>query len=458
MKKQMTLKTAIETIKPRQFLRIESVSPRGSLEIRKAAKDGITFYYRFTHDGKPDRVQIGLYDKLAPPKSVNPTKQGYSLSAARFAAAALAARHYEARDEGGLRGLLQQAKAEVEAKQEAEALAAVAKGYTLEKLMTVYADGLRNPATAKDTRNSVQKNVKVAFPKIAATQANQVTTEQISTVLRKILEAGHKTTARQVRAYLHAAYEQARKINNDPAASKRYAPFNVKINPVSDVSSIPNSYGVDKNPLMPEVMREYWKVINVPGRESAFLRLHLLLGGQRLEQLLRLKSEDVRPNAVVLEDTKGRSGNVRLILIPLIEAAETALNELRYTEGEFAFSINPGTPLSATTLRRWAKNVVGDSIEGFSLKRVRSGVTTLLAKLKVPKEFRDELQSHGLSSVEKRHYNLYEYFDEKKEALQAMYDFLNASGEEKERERRPRERRARTKSLTGLGAWRKQRR
>ena len=73
----MTLKTAIETIKPRQFLRIESVSPRGSLEVRKAAKDGITFYYRFTHEGKPDRVQIGLYDKLAPPKSVNPTKQGY---------------------------------------------------------------------------------------------------------------------------------------------------------------------------------------------------------------------------------------------------------------------------------------------------------------------------------------------------------------------------------------------
>ena len=105
MKEQMTLKTAIETIKPRQFLRIESVSPRGSLEVRKAAKDGITFYYRFTHEGQPDRVQIGLYDKLAPPKSVNPTKQRYSLSPARFAAAALAARHYEARDQGGLRGL-----------------------------------------------------------------------------------------------------------------------------------------------------------------------------------------------------------------------------------------------------------------------------------------------------------------------------------------------------------------
>lgn len=370
----------------------------------------------------------------------------------------LAAKHDEARDEGGLRGLLQQQKAEVEAKKEAEALAAVAKGYTLEKLMAVYADGLRNPVTAKDTRNSVPRNVKVAFAKIVATQANQVTTEQISTVLRKILEAGHKTTARQVRAYLHAAYEQVRKIKNNPAASKNYAPFNVKINPISDVSSLPNSYGVDKNPLMPETMREYWKVINVPGRESAFLRLYLLLGGQRVEQLLRLKNEDVRPNAVVLEDTKGRSGNVRLILIPLIEAAETALSDLLCTEDEYALSLNPGLPLSATTVRRWARNVVGDSIEGFSLKRVRSGVTTLLAKLKVPKEFRDELQSHGLSSVEKRLYNLYEYFDEKKGALEAMYDFLNSSGDGKGAERRRRERRVRSKSLTGIAAWRKQRR
>jgi len=42
--------------------------------------------------------------------------------------------------------------------------------------------------------------------------------------------------------------------------------------------------------------------------------------------------------------------------------------------------------------------------------------------------------------------------------LEAMYDFLNASGDEKRLESRPRERGARTTSLTGLAAWRKQRR
>lgn len=59
------------------------------------------------------------------------------------------------RDHGGLQELLRQARAEVEAKKEAKALAVVAKGYTLEKLVSMCAHGLRNPATAKDTRNSV---------------------------------------------------------------------------------------------------------------------------------------------------------------------------------------------------------------------------------------------------------------------------------------------------------------
>src|SRR5690606_9282730 len=150
-----------------------------------------------------------------------------------------------------------------------------------------------------------------------------------------------------------------------------------------------------KNPLMPEMMRAYWKEINVPGKEAAFLRLHLLLGGQRIEQLVRLKNDDVKSyNAVIMEDTKGRADNVGLIHVPLSTAAESALKELRCLDGEFALSVSPGRHLSASTARRWAKDVVGGSIDGFTLKRVRSGVTTLLAKLKVPRELRDELQSH----------------------------------------------------------------
>ncbi|MBF6618275.1 MAG: integrase [Candidimonas sp.] len=457
MKERISLKAAIEIIKPKQFLRLEPVSPRGSLELRKSPKAAFVFYFRFTYNGKPDRVQIGLYDKLAPPKSVSPTERGYSLAAARSAAAAMSERHYKSYEEGGLRAVLVQEKAEIEAQHNATIAAAAAKGNTLEKLMGVYIESLRNPNTAKDTRNSFNKNVKAAFPDVSSTQANQVTTEQIATVLRKILGKGHKTTARQLRAYLHSAFEQARKIDRNPAASEKFAPFNVKHNPVTDVSSIPNSNGADKNPILPEMMRQYWKLISGPGKEAAFLRLHLLLGGQRLEQLIRLKNADITPDAIVLEDTKGRAGNIRFIVVPLIAAAADALSEIRCADGEFALSVTPGQHVSTSTIRRWSKAVVGKSIEGYTLKRVRSGVTTLLAKLKVSQELRDELQSHGLSGVEKRHYNMYEYFEEKKEALEKMFDFLHAPDDGREPARR-RQLEARPRKATGIAAWKAQKR
>lgn len=152
----------------------------------------------------------------------------------------------------------------------------------------------------------------------------------------------------------------------------------------------------------------------MPGKKQAFLRLHLLSGGQRVLQLARLKNEDIKKQGFSLEDPKGRGKGVRTIFVPFLPATREALQELRCTKGEYALSVTPGKHLSASAISAWTKDVVGDAIEGFTLKRVRSGVTTLLAKLGVPKEIRDQLQSHGLASVDNRHYNLYEYYTEKK--------------------------------------------
>lgn len=454
VKDKISVRAAIEAASPRQFVRLESVSPKGALELRKSPNGSVAFYFRFYQNGESDREQIGLYDKLAPPKSVNPTEKGYSISAARAAAAALSAKHYEARNDGGLRAVLESEKAHAREMKEAAAAAAASKAHTLERLVDVYINTRRNPETGKDIRKLFNKNVKVAFPGVAATPASEVTSEQIASVLRKMLEAGHKTTARQLRAYLRSAFEHARQVENDASISKDFATFNIKHNPVADVANIANTRGVDKNPLMPEALREYWKLIDVPGKEAAFLRLHLLSGGQRLGQLIRLKRPDVKRNVLILEDTKGRSGNVRHILVPLIPATAKALKEFASDE-EFVFSVSPGRHISMTTVRRWMKMVMPVVPDGFQLKRVRSGVTTLLAKLKVPKEIRDHLQSHGLSSVEDRHYNLYDYFDEKKEALTKMYSFLTSAGEKRQQNARSRNSEVKRK---GIFAWKKGRR
>lgn len=45
-------------------------------------------------------------------------------------------------------------------------------------------------------------------------------------------------------------------------------------------------------------------------------------------------------------------------------------------------------PIEATTVTGWAHDAVGDEIKGFQLKRIRSGVETLLAASGISREIR----------------------------------------------------------------------
>ena len=77
-------------------------------------------------------------------------------------------------------------------------------------------------------------------------------------------------------------------------------------------------------------------------------------------------------------------------------------------------------PISGTTLSGWAAQVVGDAIDGFQLKRVRSGVETLLAANRISREIRGHVQSHGLTGIQARHYDGHDYMLEKREALDVL--------------------------------------
>lgn len=397
--------------------------PCGSLELRKSGQGVLSFYWRVTLAGKNDRYPIGLYDSSAAPKSLSPTSKGYSLQAARTAAAAMAAKHYEAQAEGGYRAVVNEEKAKAQAKREESA----AEGYTLGKLYAFYVEQLaeRNAETGKQARNLFAKNVQKPFPAVAASRANKVTSEQIADVLRPLSTAGKRNTARKLKAYLSSAFERAKNPEQNAAVSEALAKFKIRHNPVADVAGVRQSRGSDKNPLMPDEMRVYWRLINVPGQEAALLRLHLMLGGQRIEQFVRLRADDVQKDLITLVDTKGRSGTSRPIHLPRISVIDEALSQLT-ASGDFAITAMPGRHLSATTARSWAKRVVGSKLDGFELKRVRSGVATLLAKLGVSAEIRNHLQSHNLTGVENRHYNKYDFHDEKKRALERMLEYLES--------------------------------
>ena len=90
-------------------------------------------------------------------------------------------------------------------------------------------------------------------------------------------------------------------------------------------------------------------------------------------------------------------------------------------EGEFAISTTAGKEAtSLRTLAGWAYSIVGDAIEGFQLKMIRSGVETLLVACGVSREVRGHLQSHGLTGVQARHYDGHDYMAEKRSALDVL--------------------------------------
>jgi intergrase/recombinase len=81
------------------------------------------------------------------------------------------------------------------------------------------------------------------------------------------------------------------------------------------------------------------------------------------------------------------------------------------------------THIAATTLSKWATQAA-KSIANFQTKRIRSGVETLLASAKISSEIRGRLQSHGISGVQARHYDGYDYMDEKRHAQTVLFNLL----------------------------------
>lgn len=424
----MTTKTngqSINELSPGQFLKLGKVIPSGSLEVRKLASGAVTFYWRVTINGKTAREVIGIYDPSAPPKSLKPTAKGFSIMAAIRAAEVLAEQHHANLDKGGFAGVK---AAEQEAKDKAKAAKLEAAQFTLQALLTDYCDHLEalGRVAHKDARSIFKLHVTDAWPKVAALPANQVTGEQIADMMRRVIELGKARTSNKLRSYIRAAYQTAKAARSKASIPVRFKSYNVTHNPGADTEPDESANKADKRPLSAKELRSYWQAIKaLPGFRGAVLRLHLLTGGQRIEQLVNLRTDNVKGDIIMLFDSKGRPGKPpRPHTVPLVPEAAKALRECN-PQGTYAISTDKGeTHLAATTLSAWA--VEATALPDFQAKRIRSGVETLLASARISTDIRGRLQSHGIAGVQARHYDGHDYMEEKRQALETLYRLLDA--------------------------------
>jgi integrase len=417
----LALPKQLQALPAGTFVTLEKLEHGGSLQARRLSTGAVQFYWRYANEGRTHREPLGPYDPVSPPKKLEPTSRGLSIAAAREQCRRLSLKHTKHRGIGGLKEAKAVEHRQYVADKEAAATRAV---HSLSSLLDDYVkhQATQGRISAREAKNIFDLHVVTAWPATAQTPASEINQDQVIDMLRRLTEQGKGRTSNKLRTYLRAAFQCAvdvRVTASIPVAFKAYA---VQINPVAQTRRDGRFDCADKRPLTADELRNYWRLIEkLPGLRGKCLRLHLLTGGQRIEQLVRLRWADVRADSITLYDTKGRPGRgARTHTVPIIKAAVRDLQAFE-RDGDYVLSTTKGVkPISGTTLSGWAAQAVGDAIDGFQLKRVRSGVETLLAANRISREIRGHVQSHGLTGIQARHYDGHDYMVEKREALEVL--------------------------------------
>ncbi|GAB1425960.1 integrase family protein [Thauera terpenica] len=325
--------------------------------------------------------------------------------------------------------------------------------YTLRALCDAYVARLEKAGKAKSaasTRSAFKCHV---FPhaEIAYTPARAVTPHQIAALVRKVREAGKERAAGVLRSYLSAAFNTAKRAPFDSALPADLIPFGIEHNPVDVIPAIAVQRG--ERTLSAGELRAYIGHLLRIGRETGpeladtALLLALYAGGQRMAQLLRAKVGDFDQDTATLRlwDGKGKRTQPREHLLPLaphaagmvaalVERAKDreqarAKQEGRAPElaGLWLFSTHGRVAMNPETVSNRAAEVCASMTgEAFTLRDIRRTVETMLAGLRISKDTRAQLLSHGISGVQAAHYDRHEYTEEKHAALVAWEAKLEA--------------------------------
>ncbi len=313
---------------------------------------------------------------------------------------------------------------------------------SLAALMSAYVDALQargKDGSAKDVRRLVNLHVVEAFPDYANAPATGLTRRQAVEIVRKLVEAGKGRTAAKVRAFLRAAYALAQRAEADPAAPSAMLGFAIESNPIADVAALPQFNRTSEHALTEPELRALMKRLDASDTPSAIvLRLSLLLGGQRFNQILRARVADFDEAAgtLTLYDPKGRRATPRAHVLPLrgnaLALVKARAKIARALPSEWIFPAANGEPATTTTVSKYlqtvrAAMVTAKESRDFELADLRRTCETLMASIGIAKDTRAQIQSHGLGGVQARHYDRYDYLAEKTAALDAWARWLTTA-------------------------------
>lgn len=289
---------------------------------------------------------------------------------------------------------------------------------TLEQLIEDYSAHLESKGkrSTDEIRRTLNRMAEVIGKSKAA---NEVTTSDIVEAIRPIYAGGAPSMADHMRGAMHACYGWVLKSQNDYRThSELKERFGLTSNPASGIPTEPKVKG--DRWLSTDELVSFWKWLHIGYRNSnrntdprnlVALQV-LILTGQRVEEVLRIDTSMVDRQLRVIDWQTTKTGNEHIL-----PATGQVLRRLTWCK-----RTGEGTYFNAddSTLRMICKSFVYHSgIEPFTTRDLRRTWKTLAGLAGVSKTDRDRVQNHRNGDVSSKHYDRYDYLNEKRSALEA---------------------------------------
>lgn len=411
----------------------------GGLYLRVQRAQGKSFYFRYTNfDGKRVAIRLGGYGQKGQSGKL-------SLADARAQAGELSLLYLRGvRDiKGHLKSLARaDERARAEEAEAARLLAEEATRGTFGQLLKAYAADLkrREKSDARSVEATLALHVFQPFGEMCDRKAAEIKPKDVQVILKRLLnhERPKGRTAGKLRSYIHAAYAAAFNAELDPSAPDELRGFGLENNPVAVVKSLNQYQKPGQRTLSNDELSIFLAELGTLSMMTRLaLELTLYLGGQRAQQLLRVTPADVHlsnpDSEILLRDPKGRRSVPRDHVLPLIGRGLEIVEELLRINGnaKYLLGSQQESRMHLSTLSKAVTKISNRLMSAklirtpFQFRDIRRTAETHLARLRVPKDVRAQILSHGLGGVQDRHYDRYLYMEEKTEGLTKWADHLD---------------------------------
>lgn len=390
----------------------------GRLVLRVRPSGTKTWEYRFFTSGKRRKKTLGSYPEV-------------TLASARQRAGEIAEGRAERRTGTG--------RATAGSPGYAATAGAPKYGGSLGELLGAYVADLRRQGkvSADEIEAGFRRWIQEPMPLLWETRADLVRAADIRDLLAHHIRRGVTTSTNRLRAYLHAAYRFGLTSENNPVVAADRV-WGLTSNPVSAVPAQASFEKAGERVLTIEEVRHVWGYLaETPGlgwRIPRLIKLAIATAGQRPSMLLRLRLADVDLDQGVLDIPGEATKNGRPHVVPMgthaREIAEVLVVQARHSGQELLFPAGHGKAGSirlnsiSTALQEYREHW---ETGHWTMRDVRRTAKTILGKKKVSKEHRDRLHDHALTDVSSKHYDRYDYLDEKREAMAAWDAWLSTT-------------------------------